>query len=712
MKEPAPNVQIFISKLTEIILDNLGNENFDVKELAQESGMSRYVLTRKLFAITNKTPNQFIREVRLKKALDILRNEVFTISEVAYKTGFSSPSYFISCFHEFFGYTPGEVKNKRFEGEEENILPTITSIQKQKRVKWRVFILTSAGILILAVIVYIIYDVDVKNSSTDSGIPIKYAEKSIAVLPIKNLSNIISDQYFYDGVMEEIFNNLSKVHDLRVISRTSVEQYRNTVKTAPVIGKELNVNYIIEGSGQKYGNKFRIRIQLIEVSTDKHIWAESFQHKMKSIRKFFRIQSQIAENIAAKLNLSITLDEKELIEKVPTYNMSAYNLYLKANSYSKDYENTRDSGSYKTAIDLYDAALELDTTFAKVYTGLAFAYWNRYYYETYFKENFLDSCLILAEKALSYDDQLDEAYYLKGQYSRVNGYSVEALNNYDKALEINPNYLSAYIRKWELLLFVFGDYVKGLENCYKMLNLFRGTERSILLKALARTYLDVGFTERAKDYYYEALVLDGKKASYLNNSSWIEFCLGNFEEALKLMKQAVELDSTNLGYSANFLGYYCVFSDRNEEAYNLAIRVLEMYKKAGALNLQRSHRVGYAFWQVGKKKEALDYFRQQIKYGEENIKLSRPPDQMKATHYDLAGTYAFLGDKAKAYQHLDELAKKNTFPLWWVTMIKYDLIFDNIRNEERFQKILQTIESKYLAEQERVRKWLEEQEML
>jgi tetratricopeptide (TPR) repeat protein len=178
------------------------------------------------------------------------------------------------------------------------------------------------------------------------------------------------------------------------------------------------------------------------------------------------------------------------------------------------------------------------------------------------------------------------------------------------------------------------------------------------------------------------------------------------------MKQAVELDSTNLGYSANFLGYYCVFSDRNEEAYNLAIRVLEMYKKAGALNLQRSHRVGYAFWQVGKKKEALDYFRQQIKYGEESIKLSRPPDQMKATHYDLAGTYAFLGDKAKAYQHLDEFAKKNTFPLWWVTMIKYDLIFDNIRNEERFQKILQTIESKYLAEQERVRKWLEEQEML
>ena len=324
MKEPAPIDQIFISKLTEIIHDNLGNENFDVKELAQESGMSRYVLTRKLFVITNKTPNQIIREVRLKKALEILRNEQCTISEVAYKTGFSSPSYFISCFHEFFGYTPGEVKNKRFEGEEENILPSITSIQKRKRAKWRASILTSAGILILAVIVYSIYDVDVKNSSTDSGTPIKYTEKSIAILPFKNLSNNITDRYFYDGVMEEIFNNLSKVHGLRVISRTSVEQYTNITKTTPVIGKELNVNYIIEGSGQKYGNKFRLRVQLIEVSTDKHIWAESFQHKIKRIRRSFRIQSQIAQNIAAKLKLSITPDEKELIENVPTFNMSAY----------------------------------------------------------------------------------------------------------------------------------------------------------------------------------------------------------------------------------------------------------------------------------------------------------------------------------------------------------------------------------------------------
>lgn len=104
--------QIFINKLTEIILANLGNEKFGVKELAQESGMSLYRMSRKLHSINKKTVNQFIREVRLQKALEMLKNEEYTGSEVAYKTGFGSPAYFSKCFHDFFGYTPGEVRER------------------------------------------------------------------------------------------------------------------------------------------------------------------------------------------------------------------------------------------------------------------------------------------------------------------------------------------------------------------------------------------------------------------------------------------------------------------------------------------------------------------------------------------------------------------------------------------------------------------------
>lgn len=702
MSESLNTDQSFIRKLTAIIQANLGNENFGAKELAHESGMSLYRLNRRLHSINGKTSSRFIREVRLQKAHELLQNEAYTVSEVAFKTGFSSPSYFISCFHEYFGHPPGKVA--KLDSDNHKQIPHVASAPGKNRQVSSSFLFVSSGVLILAVLFYLAYNLFSGNFSAEKNTPAVDTRKSIAVLPFRNLSKNPDDQYIYDGVMEEIFNSLAKMHELRVISRTSVEQYRNTDKTIPVIGQELDVDYIIEGSGQKIGNTFRIRVQLIEVATDMHIWSKPFQHKMKETKKLFRIQSRIAQNIASELKLTITPDEKALIEKVPSSNSSAYNLYLKANDYRKDYEKTRNRSSYQTTVDLYNAAIAIDSAFAKAYTGLAFAFWNRYYYETYFEENYLDSCRVLAEKALSFDSLLDEAYYLKGQYYRVNGQGEEALGNYDKALKINPNYFAAYERKGYLLNWVLGDYVKGLNNNHKALNLIRGKERSESLKDLGRDYLDVGFIDKAKYYYHEAFVLDSNKASWLGNIAFVEFCQGNFEQAFNYKKQQKEIDST-----ATNLLFYSVIPGHNKERYFDAKTYVEERVKLGALTLQSSHRIGYAFWQVGKKKESEYYFNQQIRYSEESIKLNRDIDQRKAAQYDLAGTYAFLGDKVKAYKYLDEVAQKNTFPMWMVTFAKHDLLFENIRKEERFQKVLQIIESKYQAEHERVRKWLEVQ---
>jgi TolB-like protein/AraC-like DNA-binding protein len=700
--------QIFIRKITDIILANLGNEKFGAKELAHESGMSLYRLNHRLHSIDRKTASQFIRELRLQKALELLQNEAYTISEVAYKSGFNSPSYFTSCFHEHFGYPPGKIKSGGVVDQEVVTDAPVASENRKMSSARKSLIFTSSAILFVVVLFYLVYYVFIKDGHNKPGNQVVDREKSIAVLPIKNLGNNSADQYFYDGIMDEIFINLCKIHGLRVISGTSVAQYRNTTKSISQIAKNLDVNYIVEASGQKYGNTFRLRVQLIEASRDIHIWAEPYELELTETKDFFKIQSRVAQTIALELNATITLEENKLIEKVPTSNMSAYNSYLKANSYQDDIQTTRNHNSYLTAVKLYNDAIKTDSAFAKAYTGLSFAYWNRYYYETYFKEDYLDTCRILANKALSFDDQLDEAYYIKGEYYRVNGQSEEALYNYDKALEINPNYYLAYFKKGYLLTWVLGDYVKGLENFHEALNLIRGDGRSVIFKFLGVTCGDAGFTEIAKSYYNEALLLDSNKVSYLGNTAWLEFCRENFEGALKLKKQQIEMDSTNLGFFANYLGYYCVFTDKKEEAYIQARKLVEMYKNENVLNLQRSHRVGYAFWQVGKKKEAEYYFNQQIKYDEESIRLGRDIDQRKAAQYDLAGTYAFLGDKAKAYKYLDECVKRNTFPLWWVTYIKHDLLFSSLRNEERFQKIVQNVESKYLSEHERVGKWLEE----
>jgi hypothetical protein len=147
----------------------------------------------------------------------------------------------------------------------------------------------------------------------------------------------------------------------------------------------------------------------------------------------------------------------------------------------------------------------------------------------------------------------------------------------------------------------------------------------------------------------------------------------------------------------------------HQEAYITAKKEVEQLKKTGELALAHSHRIGYAFWKVGKYKEAEYYFNEQIKYGTESIKLSRDMASAKRAQYDLAGVYAFLGDKNKAYQYMDEFNTTNYNLLWWISYTKHDLLFDSIRNEEHFQKILQNVEAKYQAEHERVRKWLEDQ---
>jgi hypothetical protein len=128
------------------------------------------------------------------------------------------------------------------------------------------------------------------------------------------------------------------------------------------------------------------------------------------------------------------------------------------------------------------------------------------------------------------------------------------------------------------------------------------------------------------------------------------------------------------------------------------------------LPLHDSHRIAYAFWRVGKFEEAKYYLNQQIKYGEESLRLNR--DFKVEVKYCLAGAYAFSGDKEKAYKLLDEFSAQEYFTLWWVSMMRFDTPFENIRNEERFQKIVRKMEAKYQAGHELVGKWLEERRML
>ena len=540
----------------------------------------------------------------------------------------------------------------------------------------------------------------------------EHLEKSIAVLPFFNDSPDEENTHFINGIMEEILNNLQISNNLRVVSRSSVEQYRGEVRPAiPKIAKQLDVNYIVEGSGQKYGNSVRLRVQLIEAVTDKHLWAESYEKEIKETKDIFDLQIKIAESIASELKTIITPEEKNLIEKTATLSLTAYDFYLRGNEgLNKQISIKAPPKAILVNADaMFKKALEQDPGFAQAYVGLAKVFWYKHYWESYFSRNFLDSVLILSNKALSIDDKLSEAYNVRGSYYAVKGLFEKAFEDVNKAIEINPNDWVAYYNKGSLIDSYLGDYVQSIDNLHKAVKRERGENLPVLLKTLARKYVDIGFTDIAKDLYRQTFKLDEDSLSYIASLTWIEFSLENFEEGLNLAKKALEIDSTR--YITLEL-YVCLPDTYKNEAYKNILKIIENRKKSGAIPLQASLRFGYAFWQVGKRKEAESYFEQQIKIGEESIKLGRFIARSNNAQYDLAATYAFLGNYAKAYQYLDEFSKRKNYPLWWVSLAKHDPLFDSIRNEERFQKILQNMEKKYQAEHERVKKWLMEQGML
>jgi uncharacterized protein (TIGR02145 family) len=191
MIEPAGTDQIFVNKLSEIILANLGDEDFGVKELIRESGASRDTLSRRLYSATGKTINQFIRETRLHKAMEMLQNEDLSVSEVAHKVGFSSLNYFNKCFYGFFGYSAGKVKKSGSENNQEIKPVQVIARQEQKKHAWRILMIIASGILSVAIILYLVFNVFIKNSTFYPRAVIKNIGKSF--FSKKDNNNTVKD---------------------------------------------------------------------------------------------------------------------------------------------------------------------------------------------------------------------------------------------------------------------------------------------------------------------------------------------------------------------------------------------------------------------------------------------------------------------------------------------------------------------------------------
>jgi len=535
----------------------------------------------------------------------------------------------------------------------------------------------------------------------------KVLEKSIAVLPLEYLSEDPNKEYLANGMLDAITGYLSMIEGLRVMPRTSVEQYRENRKSAKDIGEELDVSYLVEGSFLMIEDQVKLTIQLVVAQEGDHVFFKEYNRNYKDI---IVVQSEVAQTIAKEIEVAITPEEKKRIEKVPTGNLTAYDYYQRGYEKLWSWWVDQDSFALAQAEVLFNRALAYDSTYAKAYAGLAWINWDKLgYWEVYYSDNYLDSVLLYADIALSFDNQLAEALEVKGSYYNAIGKIDQAIEEFEKAIKSNPNFWEAYEDLGGLYL-AQEKYYLGLENLYQASILHRGKYLPELFMGIALAYRYSGFEEESKVYRIEKLKLDGDTAWYLRNLSYTGRFTGNYSEAIRTLEDVYATDSSDI-MVLNDLGYYQMISGQYEQSLKYYKKYIERLKASGDTSIFDNHRIGWVFWQNGYKEEAESFFNEMIK-SSNKLKLERPVSRNYYTYYDLAGVYAFRGEKDKAYEHLRIFNQKQGMPKWMVILIKDDPMFDSIREEPEFQQIVHDVEAKYQAEHERVRKWMKENDML
>ncbi len=282
-----------------------------------------------------------------------------------------------------------------------------------------------ATLLLLVAISLFVYRKFVRSTAFTGN------EKSIAVLPFDNISNDTLQQYFSDGITEDIITQLSKIADLKVISRTSVMQYKNTTKTIRQIARELNVAAILEGSVRKEGSNVRINAQLIDANTDQHIWADQYDRNASEV---FAIQSDVAQRIANQLNVKLTADEGKRIQKKATDNISAYEDYLKARK-----------SPFQQRETLLLGALKKDSSFALAWAELALLYSKMPARDPADVPFYISKSLDAALTAVNLGPDLSETHMILGDVLKTitlnPALSIKELN---KSITLNPNNAEAY----------------------------------------------------------------------------------------------------------------------------------------------------------------------------------------------------------------------------------------------------------------------------
>ena len=683
MSNTSANTSTFIEQAEALILENLGNEQFGVSELADAMNMSRSNLLRKIKKQTQLSASQYIRQVRLKEAMELLKEGSFTVSEISYQVGFGSTSYFIKCFREQYGYPPGEVGKGAIEVETENVKPNYWKIYR-----WPIIVGTSIVLLIVAFLIF---------NKTDTVQELE-VEKSIAVLPFKNESADSTNLYFVNGLMESALNNLQKIEDLRVISRTSVEKYRKTDKGIPEIAEELHVNYLVEGSGQRVGNQVLLNVQLINASTDTPIWVEQYSSEVEDI---FGLQNDVAKKIADAIEAVVTPTELEQIEKRPTENLVAYDYYLQALDYSRTNEDL------EKAIPLFEKAVKQDEQFALAYANLAISYYNLDIFQK--QKRYTDLINNYADKALLYDSKNDVSLISKALYYMHTEEYRLALPHLEKALEYNPNSADVV----QLLSRLYSTYIpntaKYLTNALKGAQLDVATNdslgQSFIYLDLSNALAQSGFTEEAMKYVNKSLDYAPINLYAPHLKAFIQYAVDENLERLKTtLEKEFEKDSNRLDILQDIGKLYYIEEDY-QGAFAYYQKFVEARKKFNLdIYPHEDIKIGLVYQKMGFEEEANEFFEGYSEY------LASDKSIYKSA--SMAVKYAYEGKVDKGMEQLKLFALQDNYQYWILLFLEKDPLIKLMKSHPDYEGTIQKIKDRFWENQAKLRTSLERKRLL
>ncbi|UCF19059.1 MAG: tetratricopeptide repeat protein [Gemmatimonadota bacterium] len=453
---------------------------------------------------------------------------------------------------------------------------------------------------------------------------------SIAVLPFVNLSADPENEYFSDGVTEDIITHLCKVSDLKVISRATVMQYKSTEKNLKQIGQELGVGTLIEGSVRRAADRVRITAQLVDAQSDQHLWAETYDRELTDI---FAIQSDVALRIAGALKTTLSPEVRARIQREPTANLEAHNSYLLGTFYW----NKRTGEGFSRAVEHFQHAIELDESYALAHVGLADCYNLLPFYGDAHPGEAHPKARAAALRALELDEALAEAHtsyaFVETWYDW--DWSV-AESEFKRALALNPSYAKAH--HW------YAWY----------LTIRREPDKAVERVALAR------------DLDPLSLIINTDLGDLL-------YYARRYDESLEAQKKTIQMDPTFWPAQVN-IGRAYFQNGMVEEA-------IDSFRKA--IRLSKNHpsgvgMLGYALAATGNRDEALRLIDE----------LKELSTRVNVPSYLMAIAYAGLDDRDSAFEWLHK-AHEQRDSAWLIYYLKADPWADRLREDARFGELLE-----------------------